>query len=169
MKQYRIALLKKEFPFLDHIFDDSNEGVLKPEHVNEIKIRRGDNALLANKGYEDSYSWCDGGHYDYRKYFAIVGENIIELMSAGKSGTGSGERNEWDADSIAEQLFLKNLAPEYIVECVKNDTDDNSNGEISHYWTIHKMSKFDLSAYHQKKIDEAAASLKAEIALVCGL
>lgn len=172
MKQYRIALLRKEFPFVDRLFVAYDDRVLlPPEKVNDIKIQKGDKALLVKTGSEDSYSWGGGGHHDYTKYFAIWSENeeqkILELESSGYSGTGSGERHEWSADTIGEQLFVKGITPDYIIECVKNDTDDNGNGEVRYFWTIFKMKRFDLFAYHQGKIDEAAAALKAEIALVC--
>ncbi len=172
MKQYRVALLREEFGFIDRLFlDYEGKPELRPEDVTEIKIRRGDKSLLAAKGNEDSYDWSGGGHYDYTKYFAVWsdadGEHILKLDSAGRSATGSGDRHDWDADTIGEQLFLLGITPDYIVDCVKNDTDDNGNGEVTHFWTIFKMKKFDLVAYHWQQIDEAAAALKAEIAAAC--
>ncbi|HLD27692.1 MAG TPA: hypothetical protein VJB39_02480 [Patescibacteria group bacterium] len=170
VKQYRVALLRKEFPFIDKMFVDSEGRTnLLPEDINDIKVKRGDKALLAKKGSEDSYSWCNGGHYNYTKYFAVWSDEdrVLELASAGYSGTGSGERHEWDAGTIGEQLFVKGIAPDFVVECVKNDTDDNGNGEVTRFWTIYKMKRFDLGTHHQEQIDKAAAALKAEIASVC--
>lgn len=172
MKQYRVMLLRKEFPFIDRLFVDY-EGKTKlcPEDINDIKVKKGDKALLAKKGSEDSYGWSGGGHHDYTNYFAVCsgkdGEHVLELESAGYSGTGSGEMHEWDADTIGEQLFVKGINPDYIVECVKNDTDNNGNGEVTRFWTIFKMKRFDLGNYHQEQIDKAAAALKAEIAAAC--
>lgn len=163
MRQYRVALLRKEFPFIDHLV-----GVdLKPEDVTGIGVKKGDKALLNSKGSEDSYSWSGGGHYNYTRYFAVLDEKVLGLASAGYSGTGSGESREWDANTIGEQLFREGIVPEYIVECVQNDTDDNGNGEVTRFWTIYKMKRFDLSAYHQEQIDRAAVALKAEIAAAC--
>lgn len=168
MKQYRVALIRKEFPFVDKLFVNyRGETEVQPEKVNDIKIKRGDQSLLSKKGNEDSYDWSGGGHYSYTKYFAVRGEQILQLASAGESGTGSGEHHKWDADTIGEQLFVKGIVPDYIVECVKNDTDDNGNGEVTHFWTIYKMKRFDLAAYHQQKLDEACVVLKAEIAAAC--
>lgn len=172
MKQYRVTLIRKEFGFVDKLFVDyEGKTEVWPEDVDDIKIRRGDKALLAKKGSEDSYDWSGGGHYDYTKYFAVWsdddGEHVEELASAGYSGSGSGDRNEWDADTIGEQLFVKNIVPDFIVECVKNDTDDNGNGEVTRFWTIFKMKRFDLGNYHQEQIDKAAVALKAEIAAAC--
>ena len=163
MKQYRVALLRKEFPFLDKL----GQIEIRPEVVDDIKVKKGDKALLAKKGSEDSYSWSDGGHNDYIRYFAIEDEQIIELDSAGHSATGSGNRNDWDADTIGEQLFVEGIVPDFIVECVKNDTDDNGNGEVTRFWTIYKMKRFNLASYHQQKLDEACAALKAEITAAC--
>ncbi len=172
MKQYRVAVLRKEFGFIDRLFLDY-EGKLevRPEDVTEIKIRRGDKSLLVAKGNEDSYDWSGGGHYDYTKYFAVWmdadGEHIFQLDSAGHSATGGGERHDWDADTIGEQLFAKGIVPDYIVECKKNDTDDNGNGEVTRFWTIFKMRKFDLCAYHQQQILKAAGAITAEIFAAC--
>lgn len=172
MNQYRVALLRREFPFIDRLFVD-NEGNtdLWPEDINDIKVRKGDKSLLAKKGFEESYDWSGGGHRDYTKYFAVWskadGEQVLELASAGYSGTGSGERHEWDAHTIGEQLFVKGITPDFIVECIKNDTDDNGNGKVTRFWTICKMKRFDLGNYLQEQIDKAAAALKAEIAAAC--
>ena len=165
MKQYRVALLRKEFQFIDRLFKN-----LSPESIDDIKVKKGDKALLVKKGFEDSYDWSGGGYNDYTRYFAVwsddEGEHITELASAGYSGTGSGERHEWDADTIGDQLFVGGITPDYIVECVKNDTDDNGNGEVTRFWTIYKMKRFDLGTYHQEQIDKAAAALKAEMCLI---
>jgi len=172
MKQYRVALLRKEFPFIDKLFVDyKGETEVWPEEVDDIKIRKGDRELLSKKGNEDSYDWSGGGHYDYTKYFAVwkndEGEHVEKFASAGHSSSGSGDRSDWDADTIGEQLFVKNIVPDFIVECVKNDTDDNGNGEVTRFWTIYKMKRFDLVTYHQQKLDEACVALKAEIAAAC--
>jgi len=168
MKQYKVALLRKEFPFLDRLFVDSEGRTsLCPENVNDIKVKKGDKALLIKRGFEDSYDWSGGGHCDYTKYFAVCGEAILELETAGYSGTGSGKMYEWDADTLGEQLFAKRITPDYIVECVRNDTDDNGNGEVTNFWIIYKTRRFDLANYHQQQIDRAAAALKAEIKAAC--
>ncbi len=172
MRQYRAKILRKEFPFINRLFVNyEGQTKLWPEDIDDIKVRRGDKILLAKKGFEDSYSWSGGGHYDYTIYFAVWkdGEEwrVVELDSAGYSGTGSGERHEWDADTIGEQLFTKGINPDYIVKCIQNDTDDNGNGKVTRFWTIYKMKRFDLKNYHQEQIDKAAVALKAEIAAVC--
>jgi len=46
-------------------------------------------------------------------------------------------------------------------------TDDNGNSEVTRFWNIYKMKRFDLAIHHQNCIDQAAAALKAEIAAVC--
>lgn len=168
MKQYRVALLRKEFPFVDRLFVNyDGRVILSPEQIDDIKIRKGDNTLLSAKGFVDSYDWSGGGHCDYTTYFAIQGEDVFQLESAGRSGNGSGNRNEWDADTIGEQMLIKKIIPDYIVMCVQNDTDNNGNGTVTRFWTIYKMRQFDLAVYHCKKIDEAAIALKAEIASIC--
>lgn len=174
MRQYRAALLRKEFSFLDRLFIDwQGNTELWLEQIDKIEIKRGDKALLAKTGREDSYDWSGGRTHDYTKYFAVClgkeeeDENIIELSCSGYSGTGSGDNQEWEADPICEQLFVKKIVPDYIVECVKNDTDANGNGQVTRFWTIYKMKRFDLGQYHQEQIDKAAAALKAEIAAAC--
>lgn len=167
MRQYRAKILEKEFPFLEKLCDKKFR-MPSIEKVDGIEIKRGDRNLLSQKGREISYSWSGGPDTcDYTIYFAVVGEEIFELKSEGSSSTGSGQNRSWDADTIGEQLLVIGVSPDYIVECEKNDTDANGNGEITRYWTIHKMSKFNLVAYHQEQIDKAAAVLKAEIAAAC--
>ncbi len=166
MKAYRLAVLIKEFPFLSDLplgYD--------LESINDIKIRRGDRSLLAKKGHEDSYSYCDGGHHDYTDFYAIWSDendgHFLKLASSGHSATGSGDRQDWDADTIGEQLFSQKINPSYIVEFTKDDTDDNGNGELRLSMIIYKMNRFDLAAYHEQQIDQAASAIKAEIAAVC--
>jgi hypothetical protein len=173
MRQYRIALLKKEFPFLDKLFVDYQGNTEHwPEQIDRIQVEKGDRALLGKTGREDSYDWSGGRTHDYTKYFAVTkideeNYDVVELGCSGESGTGSGDHSEWEADPVGDQLFARNLAPDYIIECVKNDTDANGNGQVTRFWTIYKMKRFDLSQYHQDQIDKAAAILKAEIAAVC--
>lgn len=167
METYRLALLRKEFAFLDQLFvNDKNEVTLWPEEVDKIDIQKGDVNLLSETGYEESYGWSDGGHYSYRIFFAICGEDITELKSSGYSGY-NGQGNNWEADNIGEQLFALRISPDYIIKCIKNDHDDNGNGPISRFWTIYKMPGFNLSGYYSDRIDEAARILKAEIAAAC--
>jgi len=172
MKQYKVALLRKEFPFIDRLFVDyEGKTDLWPEAINEIKIRRGDNALLSKTGLDDFYYWRGGGHSDYTHFFAVwsqaEGEQILKLESACTTGNGSGGHYKRDANTIGEQLFVKGIVPKFIVECTQNDSDDNGNGHVTRFWTIYKMGRFDLSRYHQMQIDRAADALKAEIAAAC--
>ena len=164
MKAYKIELLKKEFPFL-------NDFIKKGEFIDEIKVKRGDQNLLNQKGEEDSYSWSGGGHYDYTKYCAIFYDGsewqIVDLDTAGKSGTGSGRNNEWDCDTIAEQLFAKDITSDFIVGNTFKDTNDNGDGQTFNSIVIYKMNKFDLVGHHKAQLDKAAAELKAEIEAAC--
>ncbi len=166
MKSYRVALIEREFPFLNKIFDR-----LRPQDVDDIKIRRGDSSLLAQKPQESSYSWSGGGYHDYTMYCAVWREgNEFKwtwVKNAVSSARGNGSNYEEDADPVGAQLFGLGLNPEYIVECVQNDTDANGNGRLSRSWTVYKMPGFDLAAYHAAQIDEAATTLKAEIAAAC--
>ncbi len=165
-----MAVLVKEFPFLPQVMYDL-PGNLEIGDATDIKIRRGDRALLAKKGQEDIYSWCEGGHHNFTRYFAIFGDiPVVPLCSAGKEENENGHWEEWDAPTIGEQLFLLNktmFTPDYVVEVIQNDTDDNGSGEKTVFVTVFKMKDFDLVSYHQCQIDRAAAELKAEIAATC--
>lgn len=172
LRQYKVKLLREEFPFIDRLFVNSEGNTdFWPENVDDIKIKKGDKNLLNYKGNVSSYSWGGGDTYDYTKYFAVYTEKdeqlAIELENEGNFSNGGGDHNEWNADTIGEQLFLQNIVPDYIVQCVRNDTDANGNGQITHFWIIYKMQKFDLKAHHQLQIQKAADILKAEIAAVC--
>lgn len=168
MQAYRLALLRKEFPFLDRlIVDRYGQTEVWPEEVDNILVKRGDANLLSQAGYEDSYSWSGGGHYHYTIYFAITEEDIVELYFAGKSATGSGEYKEWIVPTVGEQLLQRGIIPDWVVECRKIDTDDNGNGRVERHWVIYKMTRFDLAGYHKQQIDKAAAELKAEIEAAC--
>lgn len=167
MKSYRLAILRREFSFIDMLFSSEGYASLLPEEVDDIKIKRGDENLLARTPREDSYSWSGGGSYDYSKFFAVVkdGESWVvwELQSEGNSATGSGERHEYVAPTIGEQLFAMELQPDFVVEATQDDTDNNGNGRCVRNWTIYKMRRFDIGAYHQIQIDRAASALKVEI------
>jgi len=166
MRAHRIALLRESFPFLDKLTLQRQE--LNFVDADSIKVARGDNSLMARKGDWDSYSWSDGGHCDYTTFFAVL-ENgeIINLQEPGRNSAESGKWEKWDADTIGEQLFANNLHPDFIVEVVHNDTDDNGCGQETFFWTIYKMSKFDLLAHYEQMIDQAAREIKAELATVC--
>ena len=164
MNQYKVNLLEKEFPFLSVIAKIVDVVQLELNWIDNIRIQKGDANLLKQTGQEDSYSWSGGGYYEYKKYFTIdCNGEVTELSSSGQSGTGSGDNNEWTASPIDEQIFSKGIVPDFIVECVKNDTDNNGNGTVRYHWTIFKMKKFDLKTHHKNEIDKAAAALKAEI------
>jgi len=167
MNQYRFALLKKEFIFLDRIFN-----YFYFKDVNDIKIKRCDNNLLRMKGSEDSYSCDDGGYNHFTRYFAVRRLNaeeweINKLDSEGKSDDSCGNWRKWNADTVGEQLYMGQLYPNFVVEVIQNDHDANGRGEVTRFMNIYKMNRFDLAAYHQQKIDEAVSVLKAEIAAIC--
>lgn len=173
MKAYQIRLLRKQFPFLDHLFVDQDDKIeLWLEDIDRVKVEKGDSALMAKVGQEDSYHWVGGGHYGYTIYFAVWGdkdhEEIIQLDTAGRRANEAGGYEEWDADIISGQLLTKapGIHPDYIVECVKNDHDDNGNGEVTRFWTVYIMSKFNLVEYHCQQIDLAAAQAKACMRLI---
>lgn len=136
-----------------------------------LLVNKGDKNLLARTPFFDSYSWCDGGHYDHESYCAVEKSGDTFqchwLKEEGSSRTGSGDHDEETASSVGEQLYHLGVSPDYIVEYDFQDTDDNGNGETVLDVTIYKMNKFDLVKYHQQQIDKAAAELKAEIAVVC--
>jgi len=164
INKYRVALLRKEFPFLDRLYMEGCLTEIQPEEVTDIKIRKGDKSLLQEMGYEEGGGNFDVNHKHYKMYHAICGTRIFHLSSAGYGiNPDSGKRNYWDTNTIGEQLFVKKIVPDYIVECVKNEGDKNGCG-ITRFWTIYKMKKFDLTEYHQDQIDLHATIIKDEIA-----
>lgn len=172
MKDYRTALMRKEFPFLTEIVWSLYRSDRDLSHIDKINIRRGDASLLQKKGEYSSYDSSAGSMEEYTFYFAVWHDadgvlKVMKLKSRGQSATGSGDRSEWDANPIGDQLYGLGIVPDFIVECIKKDTDCNGNGQSWTHWTIHKMSRFDLLSYHQQQIDQAAAELKAEIAVAC--
>jgi hypothetical protein len=169
MNVYKATLLCKEFPFLEKLFiDKDGKTSLSPFKVTDIKIKRGDKNLLTEHGYETTYDWMGGYTYDYEFYFIIFSnekgeQQIIELESANSYQSGSGENHYHAVSTIGEQLYVMKINPDYVIKCVKNDTDANGNGEVTHFWTIFKMSKFDTVGYHKEQIDKIALELKSEI------
>jgi hypothetical protein len=168
MEAYRLALLRKQFPFIDRLFvDDDGQTDVWPEDCDTIAVKRGDGNLMTQTGHENSYSWAWGGFKNYTKYFAVTGEEVVELDSSESSATGSGESHNWNAPTVGEQLFQRGIVPDWIVECSFVDTDANGNGEVKQHWVIYKMTRFDLAEHHARQTDAAAAALKAEIAAAC--
>lgn len=168
MKSYRLEVLRREFPFLDQVV--GNDHIGDHRYLTDIKIRRGDKALLARTGTFNSWSSVAGGHNDFTDFFSVRKESeeydVHKLDSAGEAGTPAGTQ-EYEAESIGDQLFALEIAPDFVVEFVQNDTDDYGNGKVTRFVTIHKMNRFDLAGYHSQQIDQAAAELKAEVAAVC--
>ena len=163
MNKYKIEVLKKKFPFLNKVLVDDGGGcTLGVDDVDKISVKK-DEKLLERKGIEDSYSWAGGGHYDYTKYFAIYhdaeGEHIFELESESYSGTGSGESHEKHAPTIGEQLFAEGIKPDYIVECVRDDVDNDGNGSLTHSCVLYMMKEFDFDRYYKDKLEKAAEAL----------
>lgn len=132
-----------------------------------VSVKKGDENLLTRTPFIDQYSWSGGGHYYEDSYFAVVGEELVELDSASieKSGSQHEPDGEETAPTIGEQLLLKKLDPDFIVHR-HLDADDDNNCH-SKTVTIYKMKKYDLAEYHCRQIDKAAAELKAEITSVC--
>lgn len=159
MNEYKLRILKREFPFL--------EGVAKDRIPDAVAIKRGDENLLKQTPFEDSYSWSRGGHYYAGLYFAVTGETVDDLEASRHYKTASQHEpdEECSAPTIGEQLFVKELAPDFIVH-ISIDNDDDNNRH-SYNVTIYKMSKFNLAEYHCRQIDRAADELKAEIASIC--
>lgn len=160
MNYYKLNLLKKEFPFLNQV---SEELGIDAKTVDFINIKRGDRTLLRKTGNVDSYQFCNGGSYDYTIYFAITDDAIIKLSNNESYQYASGDHKEFDAQPIEEQLFLMNINPTFLVECIQKDTDGNGNGRERREWTIFKVSKFDMSLHHKENIDREAAILKKEL------
>ena len=168
MNAYKVKILKKEFPFLEKLFKD-NVDFVDINKINKIEVKRGDKALLTLSGYEKIYGggFSFNSYHDYSKFFAVCGEKIVELDSTGTESDSCGYHRDWVADSIGEQLLNKGINPDFIVLCSQNDLDANGCGEITRFWTIYKMDKFDLLHFHRDQIDQAAACLKAEMEAVC--
>ena len=172
MNRYGVTLLLKEFPFLNELCSKffSNEN-MTPIKIDEIRIDYGDDVLLGKKGNENTYKARSGTQNDFTKYIAVYeheGENIFDLLLyAGHEKTCYARDIKWEADTIGEQLMLKKIFPNYIVEWKKEDTDHEYNGQLKVFWTIYKMNDFDLVGYHSRQLDKAAEELKAEIAEAC--
>jgi hypothetical protein len=159
MRSYKMALLRREFRFLERL--DT-----KPGDVLHIQVKRGDKNLLEQHGQSVAYEWPYVHNFvEYTKYFAICGEDVVELLCNWEHNSRSLEQG-W-VDSIGDQIFALGINPDYIVESVREDEHGKGQGENRYEWTIYKMAKFDLSTYHQKKIDEAAVQIKAEIEAAC--
>lgn len=159
MRKYKLDLLRREFSFLEKL--DVN-----PEKVSKVLVKKGDKNLLDQTGrsvrYGEGYVHQT---YEYTKYFAVSGTEVTELQwnweySGRNSESGS-------ADTNGEQLFALRMVPDYIVESIREDRHGQGAGEDRYEWTIYKMKDFNLLTYHQKNIDQAASTLKAEIEAAC--
>ncbi|MBN2197852.1 hypothetical protein JW698_01480 [Candidatus Wolfebacteria bacterium] len=130
---------------------------------------------MAQTPESDSYSWCDGGYHNYTNYYAVSvnrGDysdySIVQLDVSSNWATGSGDRGSEDAPNIGEQLFAKELNPDFIVCENFEDTDANGNGEEALGITIYKMKGFDLKKYHLGQIQRVIAEINSEINAACG-
>ena len=163
MNAYRLKIIQKEFPFVKMLgFKDFKD-------VDSIKINRGDKNLMHRTGYEDSYTWCGGGYLNYTKFYVVFFTKgvwqIVCLKSAGRYSSGSGKHQEWEANTIGEQLFNR-IVPDYIVEIQRDDVDANGNGRLSHRIVIYKTKISHLLSEQKHQIDMAAAQIKKELEAV---
>ena len=168
---FKLKLLVREFPFLrpfiNKEIEDDGRGSSPVKVINSIVVKRADDSLLNSKAWEDSWSWNGGpGHHHYL-YATAVWSNgtIMNFKAVSKIGIAGEAEGEYDAPTIGEQLFNVELpAPEFIVVRRKQDHDDWGHGAVVRDITIYKVGNFDLADYYARKIDEAAAELKAELA-----
>ncbi len=174
MNFFRFQLLKREFVFLPEYLEfiresDVDADPADPGLIREIRVQRTDDALLDSKAEIDRYSWSGGGHYHYRLTRAIWladGRTYLDFIPEVTEGE-SGETHTEPSLTLGEQLAEGGYTlPDFIVVYEKRDHDDWGRGDITRDITIYKCGKFDLAGYYAQKIDEAAAELKAELALV---
>ena len=166
MSIIKVALLSNQFPFL---FQIAKVLDVIPSDLDSISITKGRKSLLERKAIQNTHEWGENCHKNYIKFFIIVDDKPIEIKSAGKYSNTCGKSDAWDAPRIEDQLFMLNLkTPRFIVECVRNYTFSVQDGiTCNNKWTIYKMDEFNMYAHMAKKVDAAAASLKAEIAKAC--
>ncbi len=138
------------------------------ENPDDISIACVDKNLLSQTPYSESYSWEDGGHCDYTAYYAVNGDDVVELTMHNEWDNGSGDHGESPAPTIEEQLASLKIDPKFIVCVDFEDTDDNGNGETSKVVTIYKAKKFRFVKHFNHQIERAAAELKAEVAAIWG-
>ena len=177
MKQYKVALLVKEFSFLEVIAENCPQSFdLWSSEVKKIRIEKGGALVMDSCGGTDEWGGECNPNINFSVYFAVrekgcdpeEGTPIWGITPLDSRGQYDSPQywSSWDAPSNGEQLFTEGLEPEFIV-LVGREGKVCGNGEISISITIYKMKDFDLVSYHQCQIDRAAAELKAEIAATC--
>lgn len=170
MKQYRTALLAKQFPFL---LDISKKLNLKLTSLDDIQVEKGDRELLRKKGIKDyKLDRRSHGHRDYVWHFAVIakGKNDYDILQLDyeEDVDTTEDTYQSNADSIGEQLFTGKLDPLYIVECKCEDQCEYGTKEALNIWTIFKMKDFNQVSFHKLQIEKAAEQLKREIVAVWG-
>lgn len=158
MNKYRVELLKKEFPFLVGI----KNLVCSPDlgDIDYILVKKADEDILEETGFEKESKRRDNEYYEYVKYFIVDANGGITEMESSETYINESGREEKNttADPIDWQLFSKKITPQFIVKC--------EGGDDGYSWVIFKMKNLDLKNHHLKEIEKAAANLKAEIEAV---
>ena len=60
-------------------------------------------SLLSRKGYEDSYSWCDGTRAEGTKYY-VLADKLYEVPFDDEGSTGSGDEWKYEGIRLGEYL-----------------------------------------------------------------
>jgi hypothetical protein len=139
----------------------------EPDSINTERCLSNPEAVLKHKPYQNSYEWSGGGHHSYVKYFSVrtsteEGWKINQFDSAGESGTGSGDRQEWDCPPIGDQLLTNGWNPEFIIRVEYNDTDDNGRGTPTCNVTIFPMGKVNVESWFREELRKAYEALLDE-------
>lgn len=162
--EYKKRILVKEFNFLNKILEMKK---LSIDFVDEIKIKKVDENLLAMTGEYEEDDFPYQGNYSRlhaKEYFAVdCTEKIFEIPSAGHYCAQYIENN-YNADTLGEELLKLGVNPDFIVLVEKN-SHISGDRELEGYLkiTIFKATSFDMVEHHSSQFHRAAQVLEAEL------
>ena len=162
----RLIAFAHEFPFLVHI--SRILGILVDEV--EINVERVDVLLLRARSTA-TVDWT--GFTAVRRFFAICrdGEEwFLESLVDDMEEIPSYGFELQSKMGIGEEILARRLHPLMILECKSTPQFSDEWKYLGERveWTIHKMVRFDLWAYHQAHINRSPKDLTAAVRHACG-
>lgn len=162
--EYKKRILVKEFNFLNKILEMKKWSI---DFVDQIKIKKVDENLLAMTGFYEESFFPYSGNYESlteKKYFSVdINEGIFEIPFSGSYDAQYVHRI-YNAETVGEELLKVGINPAFIILVERNYSSSGSiEGDSFFGITIFKATSFDIVEHHAQQFHKAAQALEAEL------
>ena len=157
MKDYKLKLLLKEFPFLAKLSELRWGEHFASININQlnVKIQRADKPLFC----QSSYLEC--GYLGEYYVFLISYNDKVEMLPDDCYIDVDDYEVKCTLGDLLAKKASEGIIADYVMACSCYNTNDDDS-EAVYRWTIYKMSDFDQIEYMCSLVDKAADELKNE-------